>query len=84
MMNYALEFARLRDFVREIQVYYRLNQNSLAGHLVVSRAMISFALNGLSEGELNHLLDKLKQEGYLLFTGNDRLIFPASFIEADC
>ena len=83
-MNYAYEFVRLREFVREIQVYYRLNQNSLAGHLVVSKAMISYALNGLSDAELNILLDTLKRDGYLIFTGNDRLIFPASFIEADC
>jgi predicted membrane GTPase involved in stress response len=83
-MNYAYEFARLREFVREIQVYYRLNQNVLGGYLVVSRAMVSFALNGLSDNDLNILLETLRKEGYLVSTGNDRLIFPASFIEADC
>jgi hypothetical protein len=43
--------------------------------------MVSFAMKGLTDQELDSFLETLKKDGYLLSRGNDPLIFPAKFIE---
>jgi hypothetical protein len=86
IMNYSTEFTRLCEFVREIQNYYMLNKHkqALAGDLVVSKAMVSFALYDLSEKDLNTFIETLQQEGFILSSSNDQLIFPATFPNAVC
>jgi len=82
-MDYMLELIRLHDFVREVHSYYKLNKHLLSGNLVVSRAMVSFAMDGLTDHELDSLIESLKKDGYLLARGNDPLVFSAKFIEGD-
>ena len=78
------DFKRLREFVQEIHGYYLLNHHALSDSLVVSKAMVSFALTGISIADLDILLTRLQGEGFLLAIHGDCLIFPVSFIEGDC
>ena len=84
LMNYSSELFRLHEFVREIHNYYKLNNHVLADQFVLSKAMVSYGMNGLSDSELDRFIERLQKDGYILSTLDNTLSFPASFIEADC
>ena len=83
-MNYNFELVRLHEFVREIHSYYKLNNHVLSEQLVLSKAMVSFGMTGLSDTDLDDFIELLKSDGYILSAADNTLCFPVSFIEADC
>ena len=84
VMNYSSELFRLHEFVREIHSYYQLNNHVFADQFVLSKAMVSFGMNGLSDSELDRFIELLEDDGYILPTVDNTLSFPTSFIEEDC
>jgi len=83
IMNYSSELIRLRDFVREIHDYQRSINHLLNSQVVVSNAMVAFALNGLSDADLKTLLESLKTGGQIMSAASDELVFSISFIDAN-
>lgn len=74
-MRYEKEIKRLSAFLQEIEQYYRRSKNDQGNLLVLSRAMVAFALNHLNEEELDKLLLFLKAEGQLVSGEHDKLVF---------
>lgn len=83
-MNHDDELLRLCEFVREIRRYYRMDQQIPVDRLIVSKAMVSFALHNLSEPKLNDLIETLKKQGYIVSASNDQLVFSGNFPKALC
>jgi hypothetical protein len=83
-MNYPFELVRLHEFVKEIHNYYKLNNQLLSEPFSLTKAMVSFGMAGLSDAELDSLIELLQHDGHLLSAADNTLSFPLSFIEADC
>jgi hypothetical protein len=83
-MNYPFDFARLREFVREVQMYYGECRQIRDEPLIVSRAMVSYAMQGLSEAELSRMIESLHRDGYILSAVDNRLAFRPGFAEGQC
>lgn len=78
-MRYEEEISRLGAFLQEIEQYYKRSKNEQGNLMVLSRAMVSFALNHLNEEELDKLLLFLKAEGQLVSGEQDKLVFRKFF-----
>lgn len=74
-MRYENEIKRLELFLKEIEQYYARSKNEQGSLLILSRAMVAFALNHLDENELNQLLLHLKAGGQLISGDQDKLVF---------
>lgn len=82
-MNYTYELTRLLRFLREVHHDFKLNRPDSAGPLVLSKSLISIALDDLADADIDALLESLEVERYILHNRNGQLMFPASFIERD-
>lgn len=82
-MNYPQELTRLQKLLREVYANCSLNNHELASRIVVSKALITTALNDLPEEDVDALIQSLEVERYIRLAANDQLIVPLTFIEGD-
>ena len=82
-MRYSDDMRKLGAFLQEIEHYYRKSKNEQGNLLVLSRAMVAFALSDMNESALDELFDHLIEEGHLLSRDPERLVFRRFYLDAD-